>query len=186
MNALGVSEPIVQAAGSRHDRIEVQLPGGSSAEAARLIDERFQLVITRWMPDPSIVGGPTPGYRPEPTAMTSDMLTAAGAELDPGGGTSWVVAYRFDAAGTAIYSQLTDATYRATCPQPGQVDCPERRLAFWLDLTPDDVAHWGAGPGAPSAARWVHGNRQPRPGEAAPARSTVASPLGAAIDCGSG
>ncbi|HXM58720.1 MAG TPA: protein translocase subunit SecD, partial [Candidatus Dormibacteraeota bacterium] len=143
VNALGVSEPLVQAAGgARHDRIEVQLPGGSGAEAARLVGERFQLVITRWVPDASIVSGPVPGYRPEPTAMTSDMLTGATAELDPNGGTGWVVAYQFDAAGTAIYGQLTDATYRAACPQPGQVDCPERRLAFWLDLTPDDVAHW--------------------------------------------
>jgi protein-export membrane protein SecD len=144
VNALGVSEPVVQAAGgSRHDRIEVQLPGASAAEAARLIDQRFQLVITSWVPDPSIAGGPVPGYRPQLTSMTSDMLTAANAELDPNGGGGWAVAYQFDSAGTAIYSQLTAAAFHAGCPQPGRADCPERRLAFWLDLTPDDVAHWG-------------------------------------------
>jgi protein-export membrane protein SecD len=143
VNALGVSEPVIQAAGgAQHDRIEVQLPGASAAEAARLVRERFQLVVTRWVPDPSIAGGPVPGYRPQPTAMTSDMLTRARAELDPAGGTGWVVAYEFDSAGAGIYSQLTSATYSAACPVPGQVDCPERRLTFWLDLGADDIAHW--------------------------------------------
>jgi preprotein translocase subunit SecD len=142
INALGLSEPVIQAAGgSRHDRIEVQLPGASSAEAVRLLGERFQLVITRWVADPSITSGPVPGYRPQLTAMTSSMLKGATAQLDPNGG-GWQVAYQFDAAGTAIYSQLTGTTFGATCPQAGQVDCPERRLTFWLDLTPDDVAHW--------------------------------------------
>jgi protein-export membrane protein SecD len=74
--------------------------------------------------------------------MNSGMLTSATAELDPNGGTGWVVGYQFDPAGSAIYAQLTGATFAATCPVAGQVDCPERRLAFWLDLTPDDVAHW--------------------------------------------
>ena len=142
VNALGVSEPVIQGAGSKHDRIEVQLPGMSSAEAARLIGERFQLVITRWVPDPAITGGVVPGYRPQPTPMTSDMLTGASAQLDPNGAGGWRVAYQFDSRGAAIYSQLTGATFQASCPQPGQLDCPERRLTFWLDLTPDDVAHW--------------------------------------------
>jgi len=143
VNAIGVGEPVIQAAGgSRHDRIEVQLPGVSAAEAARLIGERYQLVVTRWVADPAITGGPVPGYRPRLTAMTSDMLTGASAQLDPNGGGGWQVAYQFDPAGTGVYSQLTGATFQATCPQAGQVDCPERRLTFWLDLTPDDVAHW--------------------------------------------
>jgi protein-export membrane protein SecD len=143
VNALGVSEPVIQAAGgSRHDRIEVQLPGASSDEAVRLIGERFQLVITRWVADPTITGGPVPGYRPQLTSMTSDMLTGASAQLDPDVGGGWQVAYQFDPRGAGIYSQLTDAAFQATCPRPGQVDCPERRLTFWLDLTPGDVADW--------------------------------------------
>jgi len=143
VNALGLSEPVVQAAGgSDHDRIEVQLPGASAADARRLIDERFQLVVTRWVPDPTITGEPVPGYRPQMTAITSAMLTGANAELDPNGGAGWAVAYQFDSAGTAIYSRLTGDAYAAACPRPGQVDCPERRLTFWLDLTPDDIAHW--------------------------------------------
>jgi protein-export membrane protein SecD len=143
VNALGLSEPVVQAAGgSAHDRIEVQLPGASAADARKLIDERFQLVVTRWAPDPTITGEPVPGYRPQMTAITSAMLTGASAQLDPNGGVGWVVTYQFDSAGTAIYSKLTGDAVAAPCPLPGQVDCPERRLTFWLDLTPDDIAHW--------------------------------------------
>jgi protein-export membrane protein SecD len=155
VNALGLSEPVVQAAGgSAHNRIEVQLPGASAGDARKLIDERFQLVVTRWVPDPSITGQPLPGYRPQMTAITSSMLTGANAELDPNGGTGWVVSYQFDAAGTAIYSKLTGDTFAAACPQPGQVDCPERRLTFWLDLTPDDIAHWSE---RAAAAYQLHG-----------------------------
>jgi len=143
VNALGVGEPVIQAAGgSQHDRIEVELPGASPADAARLVGERFQLVVTTWAPDPSITGGPVHGYRPRLTAMTSEMLTGASAELDPDGGGGWAVAYQLDAAGAAVYGQLTGAAYQAACPVPAQVDCPERRLTFWLDLTPDDVTHW--------------------------------------------
>jgi SecD/SecF fusion protein len=37
VNALGVNEPIVQAAGSNHDRIDVQLAGVSADQAAKVI-----------------------------------------------------------------------------------------------------------------------------------------------------
>jgi preprotein translocase subunit SecD len=143
VNALGLGEPVVEAAGgARHDRIELQLPGVSAADAARLLGERYQLVVTRWVADPTITSGPVPGYRPQLTSMTSGMLSGAGAQLDPNGG-GWQVAYQFDSRGADLYSRLTGAAYGASCPQAGQVDCPERRLTFWLDLTPDDVAHWG-------------------------------------------
>jgi preprotein translocase subunit SecD len=142
VNALGVSEPVVQGGGgSNHDRIEVQLANVSPAQAEKVIGQRFQLVVTKWVADPSITNGPLPGYKPQMTQMTADMLTSASAGLDQNG-TGWVVNFQFNSAGANIFSQLSTAAYNATCPKQGQVDCPERRLTDWLDLSQDDIANW--------------------------------------------
>src|SRR5437879_2247109 len=68
------TEPLVQAAGNNHDRIEVQLAGVTASQAANVIGRRDQLVITTWVPDSSITGQPFPGYRSQMTQMTADML----------------------------------------------------------------------------------------------------------------
>jgi protein-export membrane protein SecD len=91
--------------------------------------------------DSSITNGPFPGYRPQMTQMTADMLSNATASLDQNG-TGWVVNFTFNQAGANIFSQLSTSAYNATCPRQGQLDCPERRLTNWLDLTQDDIDHW--------------------------------------------
>ena len=145
VNALGVSEPIVQpgsSSGNNHDRIEVQLAGVPASQAEKLIGQRYQLVITKWVADPSIKGGPFPGYKPQMTQMTADMLTSATASLDSSTGAGWVVNFQFNSAGAGIFSQLSQAAYNVTCPQQGVVDCPERRLTNWLDLKQSDIDNW--------------------------------------------
>src|SRR5207249_6140872 len=105
VNTLGVSEPIIQAAGGNHDRIDVQLAGVTADQANKLVGRRDQLVITTWVKDQAITGGPFPGYRPQMTQMTSDMLTNANASIDPAGGTSWVVNFTFDSRGADIFGK---------------------------------------------------------------------------------
>jgi preprotein translocase subunit SecD len=141
VNALGTSEPLVQASGSNHDRIDVQLAGVSASQAAQVIGHRDQLVITTWVPDSSITGGPFPGYRPQMTQMTADMLQNASASLDPNGGTGWVVNFQFNGAGAGIFSQLSTTAYSA-CGSGGTGTCPQSRITNWLDLTPADIANW--------------------------------------------
>ena len=139
VNALGVSEPIVQpGGGSNHDRIEVQLAGVPAAQAVQVIGRTAQLVITNWVADPSVTNGPNPGYKPQHTQMRSDMLTTASAGLDPNGGTAYVVNFTFNSEGANIFSKLSTDAYQA-CPTG---DCPQRHITNWLDLTPDDIAHW--------------------------------------------
>ena len=137
VNALGVSEPVVQPAGGNNDRIEVQLAGVSAAKAQDVIGRTAQLVTTTWVQDPSITGGPYPGYRPQISDLRSDMLTSAGASLDPNG-TTWVVNTTYNSQGSAIFSKITTDAYNA-CPTSS---CRQRYVADWLDLTQDDVTHW--------------------------------------------
>jgi preprotein translocase subunit SecD len=142
VNALGVSEPVVQAAGGgNHDRIDVQLAGVSSAQAQQVIGKTAQLVITKWVADSTITNGPYPGYKPQTTQMRSDMLQTANASLDPNGGTAWVVNFTFNPTGANIFSQLSTEAYNA-CGTQGAGSCPQSHLTDWLDLTPDDIAHW--------------------------------------------
>ena len=143
VNALGTTEPIVQAAGNGHDRIDVQLAGVSAAQAEQVIGHRDQLVITTWAPDSSITNGPFPGYKPQMTQMTADMLQSANAELDPSGGTAWVVAFQFNSAGAGIFSQLSTTAYNA-CGSGGTGSCPQSRITNWLDVTQDDINNWNA------------------------------------------
>jgi preprotein translocase subunit SecD len=143
VNTLGVSEPLVQSAGSNHDRIEVQLPGVSAAKAQQVLGRQDQLVITTWVADSSITNGPNPGYRPQMTKMTSDMLTSASASLDPNGGTAWVVNFQFNSTGANIFSQLSTQAYNA-CGSSGTGSCPQSHITNWLDLTQDDIDNWNA------------------------------------------
>jgi preprotein translocase subunit SecD len=139
VNALGVSEPVVQAAnGGNHDRISVQLAGVSADQAQKQIGRTAQLVTTKWVKDPSVTNGPWPGYKPQITNLKSDMLTSATAELDPGGSGGWVIAFTLDTTGANIFSQLSTDAVNA-CPQG---DCPERHITEWLDLSQDDINHW--------------------------------------------
>jgi preprotein translocase subunit SecD len=141
VNALGTTEPLVQASGNNHDRIDVQLAGVSASQAQQVIGKRDQLVITTWVPDSSITNGPNPGYKPQMTSMTADMLESANAELDPNGGTSWVVAFQFNSAGAGIFSNLSTTAYNA-CGSSGTGSCPQSHITNWLDLTQDDINNW--------------------------------------------
>ncbi|HZV51293.1 MAG TPA: protein translocase subunit SecD [Candidatus Dormibacteraeota bacterium] len=138
INALGVSEPIVTATGSNHDRIEVQLANVNAAQAQKVIGTTAQLVTTTWVSDSSITNGPYPGYRPKITNLRSSMLTGASASLDPNGGNDWVVNFTYNSQGASIFSQLSTNAYNA-CPD---TDCPQRHIAQWLDLTQSDVDNW--------------------------------------------
>src|SRR5919108_593352 len=77
-----------------------------------------------------------PGYRPEVTPLTSDMITNAQAVRNPDDDV--VVQVRFDSQGTEIFRNVT-AQAAAACPHQ---DCPQRHVTMWLDLTQDDVDHW--------------------------------------------
>jgi preprotein translocase subunit SecD len=138
VNALGVSEPVVQpGGGGNHDRIGVQLAGVPAAQAQQVIGQTARLVITKWVKDPSITKGPYPGYKPQITPMTSDMLTSATASINQNGA-GWVVNFQFNSAGANTFGQLTTEAYNA-CPQ---TDCPEKHITDWLDLTQDDINQW--------------------------------------------
>ena len=137
VNALGTSEPVVQAAGGNNDRIEVQLANVPSDKAAAVIGQTAQLVTTKWVADASVTGGPWPGFKPQITNLRSDMVTGANASIDQNG-TSWAVNLSFNSEGANLFSQLTGDAYNA-CPTS---DCAQRHITEWLDLTQDDVDHW--------------------------------------------
>jgi preprotein translocase subunit SecD len=134
VNELGVSEPVIVPQGK--DRIEVQLAGVPADKAQQVIGTTAQLVVTTWVKDPSVTGGPNPGYKPQFTQIRSDMLTTAYASLDQTQG--WIVNTTYNSAGGDILSKLTQ-TAAAACPGAG---CPESRITYWLNLTPDDIANW--------------------------------------------
>ncbi|MBV8982129.1 MAG: hypothetical protein JO086_14595, partial [Acidimicrobiia bacterium] len=138
INALGVNEPVVQPAGGNNDRIEVQLAGVPASKAQDVIGRTAQLVTTKWVADPSVTAPPWPGFKPQITNLRADMLTSANAQLDPSGTNTWVVNVTYNSEGQSIFSQLTNDAYNA-CPT---TDCAQRHITNWLDLTPDDVAHW--------------------------------------------
>ena len=135
VNALGVSETVVQPVGS--DKIEVQLPGTSAATAEKVINTTAKLVTTTWVKDPSVQGGPWPGYKPQITKLQSDMLTSANASLDQSG-SGWVVNVNLNQQGAGVMGQISTAAYNAC----SQSDCPERHITEWLDLSQDDINHW--------------------------------------------
>ena len=137
VNSLGVSEPVVQAAGGNNDRIDVQLPSVSADRAQAQIGRRDKLVTTIWVKDASITNGPYPGYKPKITDLTSDMWNSANAGLDQNGA-GWVVNFTLSSTGANIFSQLSTTAYNA-CQQQG---CPDQHVTEWLDLTQDDVNNW--------------------------------------------
>ncbi len=139
INKLGVSEPVINPVGK--DRVEVQLAGVSAAKAQATIGNTARLVTTKWVPDANVKGGPFPGNRPQITSLTSEMLSGADASLDAQNGNQWVVNVTYNSQGSSIFSQLTTEAFNYSCPN-GQTDCPEHRITNWLNLTPDDVAHW--------------------------------------------
>lgn len=144
VNALGVSEPYVAPEGS--DRIVVELAGVSASKAQDVIGRTARLVTTRWVKDPnpgsqfqSAGQAIYPGYRPEISALTGDMVSSASASTDSSG-LNWVVNLGFDSRGAAIFGKLTTDAFNA-CPQAGS-DCAERHIAEWLDLSQEDIDHW--------------------------------------------
>jgi preprotein translocase subunit SecD len=143
VNALGVSEPTVQpGGGGNHDRVEVQLPGVGAPQALQLLGRRDKLVVTKWVPDPSMTNTalPFPGYKPQITPLTSDMLTNAYAGLNPQTSVGWVVNFQYNSQGAGIFNQLTTDAYSVCQSQgPSAAQC---HITNWLDLTPDDIAQW--------------------------------------------
>ncbi len=141
VNALGTSEPVVEPAGSNHDRIVVELAGVSAAQANQVIGQRAQLVTTKWVADPAQTAqkvGPEPGFKPEITSLTSDMLSGANASLDSNG-TAWVVNLTFNSQGADNFGKLTTEAFNTCKADP---TCAQGQIAEWLDLTKDDILHW--------------------------------------------
>lgn len=134
VNALGVSEPVINPVGT--DRVEVQLAGVPADRAQQVIGNTARLVTTTWVKDPTVTAGPYPGYRPHKTALTADMLTGANASIDQSG--QWVVNVTYNSQGASILADISTKAYNAC---PGQA-CPENHMTDWLNLTDDDIAHW--------------------------------------------
>lgn len=101
------------------------------------------LVLTPWVPDPKVGNGPEPGYKPALSDLTGHDIQSATAIID-NTGTSWVLNISFTPRGTTLFAMLTRDNV-AACPGdstgagPG---CPQRHLAFWLDLTQADIDNW--------------------------------------------
>ena len=135
VDALGVAEPIVQ--GEGQDRIIVELAGVSSDRAAEVIGKTAKLITTIWVKDANSKSGPEPGYKPQISPLSSDMVTNASAQLDQNG-VAWTVQLTFNSQGSDIFGKLTTTAFNACSTS----DCPERHIAEWLNLTPEDIARW--------------------------------------------
>jgi len=102
------------------------------------------LVLTTWVPDSKVTNGPEPGYKPALSDLTGHDIQSATAVLD-NTGTYWVLNILFTASGTTLFAMLTRANV-AACPGDlatgAGSGCPQRHLAFWLDLTPADIDNW--------------------------------------------
>ncbi|HEY7198600.1 MAG TPA: hypothetical protein VIC57_00230 [Candidatus Dormibacteraeota bacterium] len=125
---------------------------GAVVGGLRLVGERTlspasappaKLVVTTWVRDPSVTGGPFPGYRPRMTSITPDMVASASAAPDPNGGHDWIVSFSFDARGARIFREITTVAAVA-CGPSGPGSCPEGRVTDWLDLTQADIDDWDA------------------------------------------
>jgi preprotein translocase subunit SecD len=140
IDQLGVNEPVVVPEGN--DRIIVELAGVNSARAQEVIGRTTKLVYTTWVPDPKApAGSPEPGYRPQLTGLTGDMITNATPQLDQNG-INWVVAVTFNSQGSDLFGKLTSDNVNA-CPDSSQnPQCPERFLGLWLGLTQQDIDQW--------------------------------------------
>ena len=144
VNSLGVSEPEIRGAGTNNDRITVDLAGVSQDQAERTIGAVSKLVYTKWVKDDKVTGGEQPGYKPQLTGLTGDDISNASATIDQTG-TSWVVNITFTSRGADVFDRLTRENV-AACPGDTatvqSANCPERKLAIWLNLTQNDIDHW--------------------------------------------
>src|SRR5919197_682694 len=140
IDQLGVNEPVVVPEGN--DRIIVELAGVNSARAQEVIGRTTKLVYSTWVPDPKApAGSPEPGYRPQLTGLTGDMITNASPQLDQNG-INWVVSVTFNSQGSDLFGKLTQDNVNA-CPDGSQnPQCPERFLGLWLGLTQEDIDQW--------------------------------------------
>jgi preprotein translocase subunit SecD len=139
VNIIGVSEPVVEGQGS--DRIEVDLAGVSAARAQQVIGRTDRLVLTKWVPDPAAppnLPSPEPGYKPQLTGLTGEMLSSASAGLDTSGTGQWVVNLQFNAQGADLFGTLSTAAANACSPNT----CATNHLTWWLDLTQTDIDNW--------------------------------------------
>src|SRR5919198_89096 len=120
----------------------VELAGVNSARAQEVIGRTTKLVYTTWVPDPKApAGSPEPGYRPQLSGLTGDMITNATPQLDQNG-INWVVAVTFNSQGSDLFGKLTSDNVNA-CPDSRQnPQCPERFLGLWLGLTQEDIDQW--------------------------------------------
>jgi hypothetical protein len=116
--------------------IRSSIAPGTASRPPQASSPLAALVITTWVRDPSVVGGPQPGYRPQISMINRGTLTSVSAARDPTGN-DWVVAFTLGPEDARGFELLTAGAV-AACPG----DCPERHLATWLDLTQDDVDHW--------------------------------------------
>ena len=144
VNSLGVSEPEIRGAGSRNDRITVDLAGVNAEQAQRTIGAVNKLVYTKWVKDAKVTSGPHVGYKPQLTRLTGDDIESATPAIDPNG-TSWVVNIQFNSRGADTFAKLTRENV-AACPGPTDTSpsaqCPERFLTIWLNLTQKDIDNW--------------------------------------------
>jgi hypothetical protein len=95
------------------------------------------LVFTQWISDPTVAGGPHPGFRPAPIAIGAHPVSSASAHQVVDRQGLWVVDIDFDAVATAALAQATSAA-AAACPG----DCPQRHIPIWANLTSSDVSQW--------------------------------------------
>lgn len=147
VDALGVTEPSLQASGER--RIIVELPGVSDPdEAVRVLGRTAQLTFHRvlGLADPPRGAGTTgegegipPGeelilqdeaetsLQLGPPALTGDVVEDARAMIQQDLGVQWTVQLRFRGEGSAEWAELTR---EAACEAAGD---PRRRIAIVLD-----------------------------------------------------
>ncbi len=146
VDALGVSEPTLQASGDR--RIIVELPGVSDPdEAIGVLGRTAQLTFHRVL---GLADGPppTPGAEDEPQSrdedlvlpdeagtplrlgpatLTGDAVDDARATIQQDLGVQWTVQLRFRGDGSSQWAELTG---EAACEAAGD---PRRRIAIVLD-----------------------------------------------------
>lgn len=138
VDALGVTSPVITPVGD--DQIDVQLAGVNAAQAQQEIGTTARLVLTTWVPDKSITGGPFPGYRPKiQTDFHASDLESATAALNSGG-SGWVVNLQFNQAGAAVFSRVSQAANQVYLAQGATA--AQARVTFWLDLTQQDINNW--------------------------------------------
>jgi predicted small integral membrane protein len=98
-----------------------------------------------WVPDPSVTGGPEPGFKPAFSGLTGLDITSASAAIDQSGA-SWVVNVVFTPHGADLFAQLTRVSAAACAGDPNtdaNAVCAQRHLAMWIGLTQTDIDAWG-------------------------------------------